>query len=242
MLQPVQPLWGVNFVVLVAACFLAVASDAHASGSRRALLTATDFPPRCSCIRSARAAPFVLSSPSMSGSTSFPRYCFKIQTSQYCDPKFTCCNGNQGINKIEFDVEPDCKDSLQKVTVNGKSWASYEFNGPLGVLRVTKLNLNTVTAPGTNICLFLQKSSSASSCTSLTSFCGAGNGLCKYAIFNLDLDSGKTNSQCCPVNLVGPVSPPPFPPFANASSRPPLAPPPFSPLPLSPSPPPPPPP
>ncbi|GIL65253.1 hypothetical protein Vafri_19068 [Volvox africanus] len=255
MLQPVQPMgWTIYYVVLISACFLAATPGSHASDSSRALLTDNDFPPRCSCIRSARAGPFVLGSPTSSGSTNFQRYCFKIQASQYCDPKFTCCDDNQGINKIEFDVVPTCKTAIQKVTVNGRNFASYEFNAPLGVLRITKLGLDATTAPGTDICFFLQKSST---CSSLASFCAAGNGICKYAIFNLDLDDGTMSSKCCPVNLVGPVplSPPPFPPFANATARPlappppspplpsppPPSPPPPSPLPPSPSPPPPPP-
>ncbi|GLI66785.1 hypothetical protein VaNZ11_010758 [Volvox africanus] len=239
--------WNIYSVFLISACLLAATPGSHASGSSRALLADTDFPPRCSCIRTARAGPFVLNSPSSSGSTNIQRYCFKIQASQYCDPKFTCCNDNQGINKIEFDVVPDCKGSIQKVTVNGRNFASYEFNAPLGVLRITKLGLDATAAPGTEICIFLQKSSV---CPSLTSFCAAGNGICKYAIFNLDFDDGTMSSKCCPVNLVGPVplSPPPFPPFANATARPPPSaplppslpppsPPPPSPLPPSPPPP-----
>ncbi|EFJ41814.1 extracellular matrix glycoprotein pherophorin-V26 [Volvox carteri f. nagariensis] len=128
-----------------------------------------------------------------------PRVCFTITRSAVCEAKFQCCNGAQGVTKIEFDVVSSCRPSLQRVTVNKQPWGSYEFNGQLSVLRVTKLDLTPATAPGTQICFFLQ---SRTPCPNIRTLCTTGDASCTYAIFNIPSP---------------PPPPPPRPYFANCS-------------------------
>ncbi|EFJ41815.1 extracellular matrix glycoprotein pherophorin-V27 [Volvox carteri f. nagariensis] len=207
------------------------------AGSDSGNSTRPPFPPLCNCIRSPNASPFILNGIPPSSSGDYQKHCFAITKTSSCTPKLQCCNGRQGIYKIEFDVVSSCRPSLQRVTVNNQTWGSWEFNSQLSVLRVTKLFLSPAGAPGTQICLFLQK---RTPCTYLSDLCSAGDGICKYAIFNWDTAGGSTN-DCCPVRVTA-LSPPP-PPFEQVSALPPppqpLPPPAAPPPPSLPSPPPP---
>ncbi|GIL65250.1 hypothetical protein Vafri_19068 [Volvox africanus] len=194
-----RPIWSVCIVALVMAWLSAIPTTFADPGSGRSLMAKYDFPPLCNCIRALNAAPFMLRASSASPVPGAQRYCFRIEKSSFCDPKFKCCDGNQGVYKIEIDVESTCRPSLQKVTLNGKP-ASYEFNAQLGVLRINKVNADAAKAPNTTFCLFL---SDGSECNNLDTFCTIGGGVCKYALFNAARD-------CCPVGLTGFVPPPPL--------------------------------
>ncbi|GLI66786.1 hypothetical protein VaNZ11_010759, partial [Volvox africanus] len=194
-----RPISGVCFAALAMAWLSAVPTTVADSGSGRTLMTTYDFPPLCNCIRTLNAAPFVLRASSASSVAGAQRFCFRIETSSFCDPKFKCCNGNQGVSKIEIDVASTCRPSLQKVTLNGKP-TSYEFNAQLSVLRINKINAEAAKAPNTTVCLFL---SDGTECNTLDTFCTIGGGVCKYALFN-------TAKDCCPVGLAGFTQPPPF--------------------------------
>ncbi|KAG2499820.1 hypothetical protein HYH03_002112 [Edaphochlamys debaryana] len=147
------------------------------------------FPPLCNCERTARKSPFRLALDDTTSGTEpgLRRYCFRVDDIGTCDPTSKCCDGKQGVQKVEFDVVGGCKDSMRKVTVDGKQ-VPYEYNTNLNVLRVTGLGRTAEGADGTQICLFL---SASAPCSRLNQLCTAGSGLCKYAIFNKDND-------CCP--------------------------------------------
>ncbi|KAG2427090.1 hypothetical protein HXX76_012601 [Chlamydomonas incerta] len=138
------------------------------------------FPPLCNCERSPRKSPFrmALDDDASAGGV----YCFTIQNVGGCDPKQKCCDGKQGVSKVELDVVSACKDSVRNVTVDGKKW-SYEFNTALSVIRITNLAKTAATAAGTEICIALAPKSQ---CPGLSQLCSAGAGLCKYALFNQD--------------------------------------------------------
>ncbi|PNH07766.1 Sulfated surface glycoprotein, partial [Tetrabaena socialis] len=158
------------------------------------------FPPLCNCDRRPRSSPFrmALDLATSGPETGAQRYCFRVDNVGGCDPRLKCCNGQQGVEKVEFDIVAGCKSSLMKVTVGGVQ-RSYEYNTKLSVLRVTNLGLTPSSAPGTEVCLFL---AAKSACPGLAQLCTAGSGLCKYALFNKDRD-------CCPVGLLGAAPPPP---------------------------------
>ncbi|GLI66783.1 hypothetical protein VaNZ11_010754, partial [Volvox africanus] len=200
-----------------------------ASSIRKLLQSVEEFPPNCVCERNISSSPFRLilsDSPTIAG---FSGYCFKV-LDVGCNSTSSCCDGKQGVMKVEFDVEPSCKSSVKRVTLDGVPYGAWEFNAALGTLRVTSLNKTAQTAPGTEICLFL---SNKTTCTNLGALCFAGGGSCKYSIFNGDRD-------CCPVGILSssPISPGIVPAYSQPPApAPPPPPPPPSPLPPSPLPP-----
>ncbi|GFR45819.1 hypothetical protein Agub_g7275 [Astrephomene gubernaculifera] len=152
------------------------------------------FPQGWICERSSNSSPFrlTLASPAPAEEPGLQRYCFRVDDVGGCDPSQHCCDGQQGLQKVEFDVVSECKDSLRKVTVDGVT-TSYEFSSALSVLRVTGLSKTATAAAGTEICLYL---AAPSLCPGLAQLCSAGAGLCKYALFNAKRD-------CCPVGIAG---------------------------------------
>ncbi|GIL65258.1 hypothetical protein Vafri_19064 [Volvox africanus] len=193
------------------------------ASSRRLLQSVEEFPPNCVCERNLSSSPFRLIPSSPSTIAGFSGYCFKI-VDVGCNSTSTCCDGKQGVMKVEFDVEPSCKSSVKRVTLDRMPYGAWEFNAALGTLRVTSLNKTAKTAPGTEICLFL---SNRANCTNLGALCGN----CKYSIFNGGRD-------CCPVGILiaSPLSPNIVPAFSQPPAPPASPPPPPPPSPLPPSP------
>jgi hypothetical protein len=72
----------------------------------------TEFPPRCKCNRNATQSPYRLSDPYYGGEIPFSDYeynflmltCYTIENVGGCDPALKCCNGTQGVEKIEIAV------------------------------------------------------------------------------------------------------------------------------------------
>ncbi|GIL65259.1 hypothetical protein Vafri_19064 [Volvox africanus] len=229
---------GVPVLALLLLLIVSVAA-LDASSGRRLLQTTTEFPPNCNCDRNATNSPYRLALSNMSTIPGFSVYCFKI-VDIGCNSTSKCCVENQGVMKVEYNVEPSCKSSVKRVTLDRVPHGAWEFNAALGTLRVTSLNKTAKTAPGTEICLFL---SNRANCTNLGALCSGNDGPCQYAIF----DSGR---DCCPVQTFDTdVQPPPDnfpivpafrqpdPPSPSLPPPPPPPPPPPSPLPPSPFPP-----
>ena len=60
------------------------------------------FPPLCNCERNPRKSPFRMSLDDAASAGGV--YCFTIQNVGGCDPKQKCCDGTQGVSKVELDV------------------------------------------------------------------------------------------------------------------------------------------
>ncbi|GLC60790.1 hypothetical protein PLESTB_001671300 [Pleodorina starrii] len=166
-----------------------------------------EFPPLCNCVRNSSESPFSLQLDSIGTPTGFFRYCFKVRQAglDSCAGAISdCCNNDQGVNKVEFEANFDCKPVLRRVTVDGQSHTAWEFN-KLGVVRVTALNRTFTTSNGTEVCLFLRADNSTS-CSRIENFCTIGAQGCKYAIF-------QTDRSCCPVGMTAFYPPPPMPPI-----------------------------
>ncbi|EFJ41816.1 extracellular matrix glycoprotein pherophorin-V29 [Volvox carteri f. nagariensis] len=183
---------------------LLFSTPARSTDGRQLLQAITDFPPGCKCDRTSESSPYQLVY-DQEGSTpisGFNRHCFYIQKAS-CNASSVCCNASSGVYKVELDVVPACKQALKRVTVDGNPYSAWEFNAALGMLRVTRLNLTEISAPGTQICYFLKNDTA---CSTLAKLCALGTGACKYSLFNFQRD-------CCPVGVANPPPPPPSPPL-----------------------------
>jgi hypothetical protein len=96
--------WAAGIAAL-AAVLLCTAPTSAAEPGRQLLAYGTEFPPNCSCIRSPRAAPFLLDATSRSPAVGAQKYCFSVDTTASCQAdKFEKCCDDKIISKIEFNI------------------------------------------------------------------------------------------------------------------------------------------
>ncbi len=79
-----------------------VRSPSPSSTTASSPATGLVFPPLCNCERTARKSPFRMSLDTAASAGGI--YCFTIQNVGGCDPKQKCCDGKQGVSKVEIDV------------------------------------------------------------------------------------------------------------------------------------------
>ncbi|PNW78654.1 hypothetical protein CHLRE_09g388355v5 [Chlamydomonas reinhardtii] len=199
------------------------------------------FPPY-SCTRDPQQSRFRLDMPyTVAGN----RVCMTTRVVPCAKPGSPCCDKKIDLYKIELDINAQCKFAVTGVTVNGRPALAPTFdpygpsNSNKAVMKLTGLNLTLATAEGAVVCMKL-----GGACPTMDTLCTVGNGFCQTAL----VQSGTCN--CCPVQMLGfmppppspqppnpPPPPPPSPPPPPPPSPPPPSPPPPSPPPPSPPPP-----
>ncbi|KAG2431572.1 hypothetical protein HXX76_009586 [Chlamydomonas incerta] len=189
------------------------------------------FPPY-SCTRDPQQSRFRLDMPyTVTGS----RVCMTTRVVPCAKPGSPCCDKKIDLYKIELDINAQCKFAVTGVTVNGRpalapTFDPYGPNDSKAVMKLTGLNLTLATAEGAVVCMKL-----GGACPTMDTLCTVGNGFCQTAL----VQSGTCN--CCPVQMLGFMPPPPSPmPPSPPPPPPPSPPPPPPPSPPPPSPPPPP--
>ncbi|GFH29868.1 DUF3707 domain-containing protein, partial [Haematococcus lacustris] len=100
----------------------------------------------------------------------------------------TCCT--MGMNKVDFNVAPDCQHSVQDVTVNGEPASPAIFERTTPVMKITGLKTPYATGliDGVEVCFTLDETSN---CPTLSSLCGGT--VCRYAVYN-----EPQRYNCCP--------------------------------------------
>ncbi|KAL6747764.1 Pherophorin-domain-containing protein [Haematococcus lacustris] len=103
----------------------------------------------------------------------------------------TCCT--MGMNKVDFNVAPDCQHSVQDVTVNGEPASPAIFERTTPVMKITGLMTPYATGliDGVEVCFTLDETSN---CPTLSSLCGGT--VCRYAVYN-----EPQRYNCCPVSM-----------------------------------------
>lgn len=119
------------------------------------------------------------------------KYCFTIASSGVCPIKSSCCD--MTVYKVEFDVVPACRPALARMSIDGAIKAPF-FNINPPVIKVVNINKAQAVVDGTEICLFLRKSTCNGS---LATMCGGGP--CTYGIFNNPAGPGR---DCCPIGTI----------------------------------------
>lgn len=177
------------------------------------------FPPYA-CETNPALSPFRLegaytTTPSPNGQ----RVCLRGAAVQPCPPGNPCCS-QADFYKLELRVNPQCRNAIRGVTVNGKMTPlpTFEVFGAgrsQALFKMPKLNLTTENVTGAMICFTLRDP-----CPNMAALCPEGDGRCMYSV----VQSGPC--KCCPVNQLGFFPPPPAP-----SPKPPSPPPPSTPPP-----------
>ncbi|GFH11436.1 DUF3707 domain-containing protein, partial [Haematococcus lacustris] len=115
---------------------------------------------------------------------------FNLGCSCRVDGGNTCCT--MGMNKVDFNVAPDCQRSVQDVTMNGEPASPAIFERTIPVMKITGLMTPYATGliDGVEVCFTLDETSN---CPTLSSLCGGT--VCRYAVYN-----EPQRYNCCPVS------------------------------------------
>ncbi|KAG2423930.1 hypothetical protein HYH02_015269 [Chlamydomonas schloesseri] len=147
------------------------------SGVGRGLLTTASGFPWCQCIDyDCACSPYKIVYESSKTSGFLTTTCFSVAYTG-CDTSRACCRGMlAAVDKLSFETTAACgvKSNIAGVTVNGKSWPSWNpYPHPSGSgtgyeLKVYNLKASNATFPGTKVCI-----TTKAPCSSLKDLCSS---------------------------------------------------------------------
>eukprot|EP00195_Chlamydomonas_chlamydogama_P011377 CAMPEP_0202900980 /NCGR_PEP_ID=MMETSP1392-20130828/12582_1 /ASSEMBLY_ACC=CAM_ASM_000868 /TAXON_ID=225041 /ORGANISM="Chlamydomonas chlamydogama, Strain SAG 11-48b" /LENGTH=200 /DNA_ID=CAMNT_0049587459 /DNA_START=73 /DNA_END=671 /DNA_ORIENTATION=- len=191
---------------------LAIASAFAGVSARNLLATELSFP-FWTCEKGSYlpdVSPYTLSLYSIIPVGTNTKFCFQIgsaaKASDLTDIGSECYDKLQAsLYKMSIESSPACSGAIKAVTVNGAPTFNWQFHTYASVggaeIRITKLNKDSNTAPGSIICI-----TATAPCKDLGSLAKTSDASFYYSF------SESSAHRCCPVNVNASSSPPPLPP------------------------------